>query len=394
MTNVFLKQGRTKSVRNRHPWVFSGALKRIGGHPADGDIVTVRDSDGQFLARGYLNQRSQIAVRLLTWDHDQTIDAAWWQQRITQSIARRQALIDDPHTTAFRLIHAESDLLPGLIVDQYADFLVIQCLTLGIAQRRDTIVPILIDALAPRGIYERSDVDVRKLEGLAPESGPLYGDTPPPEIDILENGRHFWVDIATGQKTGFYLDQRENRQILTRYAQAREGLNVFSYSGAFGVYAASGGAASIVNLDSSQDALALAQKNMRLNQLSIHSAYELGSAFKVLRQYRDRGRRFDLIILDPPKFAPTRKHAQRAARAYKDINLLAFKLLRADGILFTFSCSAGVNADLFQKIVFGASVDANRDVQIIQRLSQSADHPILLSFPESAYLKGLVCRTL
>jgi 23S rRNA (cytosine1962-C5)-methyltransferase len=395
VTDLFLKKGREKAVQNRHPWIFSGAVDRVKGDAADGSMVTVRDAHGQFLAYGYLNARSQIVVRLLSWDQNEPIDDAFWQRCIARAIARRQRLVDDDLTTAYRLVYAESDHLPGLVVDRYGEFLVIQCLTLGIAQRRDMIVQILANMLSPRGIYERSDVDVRKLEGLDQACGVVYGDEPPSEIEIVENGHRFLVDLKNGQKTGFYLDQRENRQALARFAQGSTLLNVFSYSGAFSVYAASAGAGPIVNLDSSKDALALAKRNMRLNGLpGTQDEYQVGSAFDLLREYRDRGRSFDLIVLDPPKFAPTRRHAKRAARAYKDINLLAFKLLRPEGVVCTFSCSAGIDADLFQKIVFGASVDAKRDAQIIRRLAQGPDHPVLLSFPESAYLKGLICRVL
>jgi 23S rRNA (cytosine1962-C5)-methyltransferase len=395
MADVYLKSGRDKAARNRHPWIFSGAVERIAGDPDDGDIVTVRDTSGRFLAQGYLNRRSQITVRLLSWDEDDTITPSSWQRRIASAIARRHALAADPMTTAYRLIHAEADLLPGLIVDRYHDDLIVQCLTLGIARRRQTIVDALVDVTSPRGIYERSDVDVRAQEGLPPATGSLYGKTPAPEIEILENGHRFLADVIQGQKTGFYLDQRENRRALTRYVQGKEMLNAFSYSGAFSIYAAAAGAGAITNLDTSAEALALARRNAALNGMERREdTYVQGDVFQMLRRYRDRGRSYDLIVLDPPKFAPTRKHVQRAARAYKDINLLAIKLLRQDGILITFSCSGGIDPTLFQKIVFGASIDARRDVQVLQRLSQGIDHPVLLSFPESAYLKGLICRVL
>jgi 23S rRNA (cytosine1962-C5)-methyltransferase len=398
VADLFLKRGREKAVRNRHPWVFSGAVARIEGQPEEGQIVTVRDAAGTFLARGYLNRRSQIVVRLLSWDEGERIDEAFWTRRIAAAIVRRQALDQDPRTTAYRLIHAESDLLPGLIVDRYAGYLVVQCLTLGIAQRRDLLVDALVQALSPAGIYERSDVDVRAQEGLAPTTGLLYGGSPPPELDILEHGHRFAVDLAGGQKTGFYLDQRENRRALAGYAQGqgvrgRTMLDTFAYSGGFSIYAARAGAGPITLLDTSSEALDLARRNLQANGQDLSAvSFDCGDVFEMLRLYRDEGRSFDLIVLDPPKFAPTRRHVDRAARAYKDINLLALKLLRPGGILFTFSCSGGVDASLFQKIVFGASVDAGRDVQVIEWLAQGPDHPVLLSFPESAYLKGLVCR--
>ena len=399
MADVFLKKGRDKAIRNRHPWVFSGAVGRIEGQPQEGEVVAVRDAAGAFLARGYLNTHSQIVVRLLSWDEGERIDDAFWARRIAGAMIRRQALTADPETTAYRLVHAEADLLPGLIVDRYGDHLVVQCLTLGIAQRRAAIVDALAQALSPTGtpagIYERSDVDVREQEGLPPVTGLLYGEAPPPELEIVEHGHHFLVDLAHGQKTGFYLDQRENRRALARYAQGGDVLDVFAYSGGFSVYAAQAGAQPLVLLDASGEALDMARRNLALNSLErTEIAYERGDVFEMLRLYRDQGRSFDRIVLDPPKFAPTRRHVERASRAYKDINLLAIKLLRPGGILFTFSCSGGVDAGLFQKIVFGASVDAGRDVQILEWLAQGADHPVLLSFPESSYLKGLVCRVL
>ena len=395
MPDVFLKPGRDKPVRNRHPWVFSGAIARFEGRPEEGDMVAVRDAAGAFLARGYLNRRSQIVVRLLSWDEGESIDEAFWARRIAAAIARRRALHKDPRTTAYRLIHAESDLLPGLIVDRYGEYLVVQCLTLGIDRRRALLVAALAQALSPAGIYERSDVDVRAQEGLPPATGLLYGQAPPPEIEILEHGHRFVVDLAGGQKTGFYLDQRENRLALARYARGREILDAFAYSGAFSVYAARAGAGPIALLDASAEALDLARRNLQANGHDLATAsFDCGDVFETLRLYRDRGRSFDGIVLDPPKFAPTRRHVERAARAYKDINLLALKLLRPGGILFTFSCSGAVDADLLQKILFGASVDAGCDVQIVEWLAQGPDHPVLLSFPESAYLKGLVCRVL
>ncbi|MBN1641568.1 MAG: class I SAM-dependent rRNA methyltransferase [Anaerolineae bacterium] len=395
MPDVTLKPGRDKAIRNRHPWVFSGAIQHISADAQDGAIVTVRDARGAALGHGYLNRRSQIVVRLLSWDADEPVDEELWARRLAASIARRADLAADPATNAYRLVHAEADLLPGLIVDRYADYLVVQCLTLGIAQRRDGIVDALRRLTAPAAIYERSDVDVRAQEGLPEASGVLYGDPPPPEVEIREHGHRFLVDIAGGQKTGFYLDQRENRRALADYAAGREMLNAFCYTGAFSVYAAAAGAGPITHLETSADALDWARRHMRLNGLERRGdSYDNGDAFQVLRRYRDQARAYDLIVLDPPKFAPTRSHVARAARAYKDINLLAIKLLRPGGILFTFSCSGGIDAGLLQKIVFGASVDAGRDVQIVDVLSQGADHPVLLSFPESAYLKGLVCRVL
>jgi len=362
---------------------------------ADGEVVAVADCRGGFLARGYLNRRSQIAVRLLTWDEGEVIETDFWRRRLERAFASRQALADDPSTDAYRLVNAESDLLPGLVLDRYGDYLVVQFLTLGIERWKAELVGLMADLLKPRGIYERSDVEVREKEGLAQVSGLLHGEEPPDMVEVTENGHRFLVDVKTGQKTGFYLDQRENRQKLTRYCRGKEVLNCFAYTGAFAVYAAAAGAGRITNIESSAEALELARRNMALNGFADRDdEYVESDVFQVLREYRDKGRSFDLIILDPPKFAYSQDQVESACRGYKDINLLAMQIIAPGGILFTFSCSGLVSPDLFQKVLFGASVDARRDVQIVVKLSQSSDHPILLTFPESEYLKGLVCRAL
>ncbi len=396
---VVLKHNRARPVVQRHPWVFSGAIARVEGKAAAGDIVDVLDAGRNWLARGYLNQHSQITVRLLTWRQDEPIDRAFWRRRLERAVAARRSLTDDPSTTAYRLVHAESDYAPGLIVDRYGDWLGVQFLTLGTDHRRDEIVGALVELLAPRGIYERSDVDVRAREGLEPRTGLLWGQEPPELVEILENGHRFLIDVRRGHKTGFYLDQRENRARLAHFCAGAEVLDAFAYSGGFGVCAAAGGAAQVTLVDSSAPALELARHNFMLNGFEEHNAeYVEGDVFSVLRGYRAENRHFDVVVLDPPKFAHTRRQVKRAARAYKDINLLAFQLLRPGGILFTCSCSGAVSADLFQKIVFGASVDAGRGritnirAQIVGRLAQGADHPVALTFPEGAYLKGLICR--
>jgi 23S rRNA (cytosine1962-C5)-methyltransferase len=395
MGSVVLKPGKEKPVRNRHPWIFSGAVGRIQGEPVDGDVVDVLDHQGRFLARGYLNRRSQIVVRCLTWAEEEMIGSSFWRQRLQQAIARRQDLMQPGSTDACRLVHAESDLLPGLVVDQYGGYLVVQVLTLGIERHKSELVQALTEILQPDGIYERSDVDVREKEGLPLQTGLLWGEAPPCPLEIHEHSHRFWADIQHGQKTGFYLDQRDNRSRLTRYAGGRTVLNAFAYTGSFAVCAYKGGAERVVNVDTSAEALALARKSMLLNGLPDRDDdYVVGDVFAVLRQYRAAGYKFDLIILDPPKFAYAQSQVQAACRGYKDINWLAMQLLKPDGILFTMSCSGLVTPDLFQKVVFGASVDAQRDAQVLERLSQATDHPILLSFPEGEYLKGFVCRVL
>ncbi len=396
MPTLTLKPGREKSVRNRHPWLFSGAIAHSDRTAQDGDVVDVHANDGQWLARGYLNRRSQIHVRLLTWNADEVIDESFWRGRLAQAIAGRAALAADPQTNAYRLVHAESDALPGLVVDRYGDWLVVQCLTLGMERAKPLLVRLLAELCRPAGVVERSDVDVRQKEGLQPAVGMLQGQAPTEPVEIVEHGHRFLVDLLGGQKTGFYLDQRENRRRVASYCQGARVLNAFSYSGGFAVYALAAGAQQVINLDSSMEALELAERNLALNGFDPDAQAEgvVGDVFQVLRDWRAAGERFDVIILDPPKFAHSQQQIDRAARAYKDINLLAMQLLRPGGVLATFSCSGLVSADLFQKIVFGASVDAGRDVQVIERLSQGADHPVLLSFPEGEYLKGLVCRVL
>ena len=392
---LILKAGRQKSVLNRHPWLFSGAIGRIDGGPEPGDLVDIAAADGRFLARAHYNPHSQIRGRILTWDEDEAIDDAFWRGRISRAVAARAALSLPPDTNAYRLINAEADGLPGLIVDKYDAYLVIQCLTMGMDRRKEMLVELLAEMLRPAGVIERSDVNARQQEGLPAVKGIAWGQGPPDDFRVLENGHKFGVNLFTGHKTGLYLDQRENRAAVCQphFVADKKLLNVFAYTGGFALYAAAGGAGPIVNLDSSIDALTGAEQNMALNGYERDAdEYIAGNAFEVLRYYRDEGRQFDVVILDPPKFAHSRRDVERAARGYKDLNWLALRLLRPGGSLATFSCSGRVSADLFQKIVFGAAVDAQRDVQIIRYLGQAPDHPVLLTFPESAYLKGLLCR--
>jgi len=414
-TSVILKKGRAKPVLRRHPWIFSGAIERIEGEPADGGIVEVRDAGGNWLARGYLNRESQIRVRLLTWEEEESITPAFWDRRLERAIAARRALglnaagANDRAATAYRLVHAESDYIPGLVVDRYDAWLVVQFLTLGVDRRRDLIVDLLSRHLGPegvRGIYERSDVDVREKEGLGQRTGRLWGEDPPETVEIQENGQRFLVDLRSGHKTGFYLDQRENRSWLLHHSQDGEVLDAFAFSGGFAVHAAAGGASRVTLVDSSAASLKLARRNVALNSSGLAGKvrdpsllgrerqydYVEGDVFEVLRRFRADGRGFDVVVLDPPKFAHTRREVEAASRAYKDINLLALQLVRSGGLLLTFSCSGRVSADLFQKIVFGAVADTDRDAQIIGHMSQGPDHPVALTFPEGAYLKGLICR--
>ncbi|HEX2697542.1 MAG TPA: class I SAM-dependent methyltransferase [Anaerolineales bacterium] len=391
MPALILKPGREKSLLRRHPWIFSGALDRVDGEFASGATVDVLSSTGDFLARAYYSPHSQIRARVLTFD-DETIDKDFLRKRIKSAIHSRDTWNLTPDTNALRLIYAESDGLPGLIVDRYGDLLVLQSLTVGSEFWKQTIADLLLEETGLKNIYERSDADVRELEGLPPINGILRGSMSNATLTIHEHGLKFLVNVAEGHKTGFYLDQRPNRQRVHALAKDRDVLDCFCYTGGFSVNALSGGAKSVSSVDASADALALCKQNVVLNDLPAdrHTVME-GDIFQVLRKFRDAGRAFDMIVLDPPKFAPTAAQAEKASRGYKDINLLAFKLLRPGGILVTFSCSGGVDAALFQMIVAGAALDAGVDAQILEHLSQAADHPISLNFPESAYLKGLVC---
>lgn len=394
-SQVILKKGREKSVLNRHPWLYSGAISRVEGNPADGDVVDVWNSRARFIARGIYNAKSQIQVRLLTWNPNDPIDEQFWQRRISRAVSGRLALKQAQETDSYRLIFSEADGIPGFIADLYGTWLVVQFLSLAAEKNRRTILNILLDLVEPQGIYERSDVESsREKEGLVPVTGPVWGENPPDVIEIIENAHPFMVDVKLGHKTGFYLDQRENRQRVSKYFPGKEVLNAFSYTGAFSVYAAHAGATRIVNVDSSERSLQIAEQNMRRNGFGNREGdvYAEADVFDILRSYNEANWKFDVIILDPPKFAHSKRHVEKASHGYKDINLLAMKLLKRGGILITFSCSGAVSRDLFQKIVFGASVDAGRTVQIIEHLSQASDHPILVTCPETEYLKGFVCR--
>jgi 23S rRNA (cytosine1962-C5)-methyltransferase len=390
MAEVRLKAGREKSVRHRHPWVYSGAIERVSGAPAAGDIVDVVDSRGGFLGRGYCNEQSRITVRMLTFD-DTPVDDALWSARICDAVRLRDPILASGLTNGCRLVHAEADFLPGLIVDRYADVVVAQFLTAGVERVRDVILSALVDAAQPAGVFERSDTASRSREGLDAASGVIHGAVPP-SVELLENGHRFAVNVESGQKTGFYLDQRDNRAAVAAFAHGASVLDAFSHTGAFGVYAASAGAESVVFLDSSAFSLALARDNVERNPHECATDFVHADVFEHLRALRDAGRRFDLIVLDPPRFATNRHQLDTALRAYKDVNRVALEVLAPGGVLATFSCSQAVDAASFTMAVAWAGLDAGRSIQIIRRLSQGADHPVLASFPESEYLKGIICR--
>jgi 23S rRNA (cytosine1962-C5)-methyltransferase len=410
MARVRLKPGRDKSLKRRHPWVFSGAIGSVEGETSPGDTVEVMSAEGASFGHGAWSPASQIAVRMWSFAPDERVDADFLAARVARAVARRtteasflvntaeegavEAATPAPGnaTDAQRLINAESDGLPGLIVDRYADFLVCQLRSAGAERWREEIVAALAAAVPHRGIWERSDTGARAKEGLEPRTGLLAGEEPPELVEIAEDPCRFLVDVRNGHKTGFYLDQRDNRALVAAHARGREVLNAFAYTGAFGIQALTAGAAKVTNVESAPGLLALAARHVAHNGLDETAVENIeGDVAQVLRRFRDSRREFDLIVLDPPKFAESSSQVPAASRGYKDINLLAFKLLRPGGLLFTFSCSAHVRPELFQKIVADAALDAGREARILQRLAQPADHPVALSFPEAGYLKGLVC---
>lgn len=387
---VILRKGRDKPVRQRHPWIFSGAIRSVEGDPHAGEIVAVVAADGTWLAWAEYSPGSQLRAHAFSWEQDRRPDEAFWRERLAASIARRRQLM--PDAAACRLVFAESDGIPGLIVDQYGPHLVLQTLTAGAEARKAQTVAHLRDLLAPSSISERDD-PVRRKEGLPPVGGMLWGEVPAEPVIIEDHGLKFLVDLRAGQKTGFYLDQADNRRLLAPYCRDAEVLNAFSYTGAFSVHALAAGAGHVTNLDTSPEALELAGGNLALNGFGSERWTNIqADVFQQLRRWRDGGKQFELIILDPPKFASSRKQLNRATRGYKDINWLSLRLLRPGGLLATFSCSGLVSRDLFQKIIFGAALDAGREVRIVRHFSQAPDHPVLLTFPEGAYLKGLLCH--
>lgn len=379
-------------MQRRHPWVFSGAVARVDGQPGLGQTVAVRSAEGEFLAWAAYNAQAQISARVWSWREDERIDAAFFRRKLVNALAARDMLGMLKDSSGMRVVHGESDGLPGFIVDLYGEVLVMQIGSAGAEHWRDTLTDLLQELCTPLCIYERSDSDARGLEGLPERNGVLRGALPE-AVEVVEHGLRFKVDVAAGQKTGFYLDQRDNRRLTEHLARGRSVLNCFCYTGGFSLYALRGGAKSVLSIDASAEALAIAETNLASNGLDAGAAeWQCDDVFQALRKLRDQGRKFDLIILDPPKFAPTAAYAEKAARGYKDINLLGFKLLNPGGLLATYSCSGGISEELFQKIIAGAALDAGVDAQIVHHLHESADHPVLLSFPEGAYLKGLVLR--
>ena len=388
---LVLKEGRERPILRRHPWIFSGAILKEEGNPASGESVEISDKQGEFLAWGAYSPTSQIRARIWSWDREQKIDKAFLASRLKSSIAYRDLIgFDYPLR---RLVHAESDGIPGLIVDQYGDYLIIQLLSAGAEYWKEDIIEQLAALVNPAGIYERSDVEVRSLEGLEKRTGEVYGSFPAEFLEVKDEGLKYWIDFQEGHKTGFYLDQRFNRNLIGSQCRDLNVLDCFCYSGGFSLQALRAGAASVTLVENSDRALDLAKRHIESNDLDQGRVdYQQGDVFNLLREFRDRSLRFDVIILDPPKFAPTASLAKRAARGYKDINLLAMKLLNPGGLLATFSCSGGVSREFFLRILSGAALDAKVNARIQTHMGQSSDHSVNLSFPEGTYLKGFAIR--
>lgn len=389
---VILKPGRERSLLRKHPWIYSGAIERIDGTPGSGEIIQVLTANHQIIGWGAYSPVSQIKVRMWSFEEDIFPNEEFIYSRILSAVEMRKSLPDVTQTNALRLVHSESDYLPGIIVDKFGDTIILQLHTTGAYYFRNTLHRSILEITGCKTLIENSSDDILKLEGLLPFHG-MVGEPARDPLQIEEHGIRYFIDYSEGQKTGFYLDQRQNRLSIRKYASGKRVLDAFSYSGGFTMNAFAGSATTVTSVDSSASALDLLQKNMEENGYSNQQHFQIqANVFDYLRKMRDRNEQYDLIVLDPPKLAPTRAQAEKAARAYKDLQLMALKSLSSEGIMLTFSCSGGVTMELFKKILMDAALDAKREVQIIEQLHQSADHPINLNFPEGEYLKGLVCK--
>lgn len=397
LNRTLLKKDGSRSVL--HPWIYASAVHSLAGNPTAGDVVAVREPKGDFIAFGHYSPQSRIRIRLLSEKESEFPDDKWFFAKLKTSFGLRKSYLEkNAFSDSCRLVFGESDGLPGLVIDRYGTVLMAQFLTCGMDRVKRMIADAALEISGATALYERGECEIRKLEGLGDSSGFIAGRqiSDDGEFHVTENGLSFYADLLKGQKTGFFLDQRHNRRTVSEFVTpGTDVLDCFSYTGGFGIYAAKAGAGSVTFLDESEAALANVRRNLALNRLDGSKAdFIAGDAFSVLREFRDRARQFDFIILDPPKFAPTKATLPRAERAYKDVNLLAMKLLRKGGLLATFSCSSGMDRENFRKVLQWASGDAGREVQIIWSFSQPPDHPVRLSFPESEYLKGFLCRVM
>ena len=395
MIDVILKKGKEKAVLHKHPWVFSGAIENVKAKPANGDIVRLIDSKGAFMAYGFYNDQSRVALRLLEWDENITVNEQWFRDKVAAAVASRSDLLIEGVTDTCRLIFSESDYLPGLIVDKYADHLAVQVLTTGVEKMMPVIIGELQRLFKPESIFDKSDAASRGHEGLGTQNIVLAGNHPPPRVEVKENGTAYNINIAEGQKSGFYCDQRDNRKIVASYASGKKVLDCFCYSGGFTLNALQSGAASVTAVDSSVLAIDTLKENVILNKYEEGKITTIVSDVnKQLRKFREEGEMFDLIILDPPKYAPSRSALDKASRAYKDLNRQGILLLNKGGLLATFSCSGAMDMGTFKQVLAWAALDAGKQVQFIHQFCQPEDHPIRASFPEGEYLKGLLCRVM
>lgn len=395
MHKVFLLKGKEKPVLQRHNWIFSGAIDRAVEGIKKADIVEVYDSQKNFLAYGYYNKDSKINVRLLEWNKENIIDDNWWFKKIEAAINLRKELINADDTDSMRLVFSEGDSLPGLIVDKFNDYLSVQFLTAGTDVRKEIICDALEKLVHPKGIYERSDAAARSLEGLAKSNQLLRGEMPPEDLIIKENGYLFYMNIVDGQKSGYFLDQRENRKKVAKYCKGKRVLDTFSYTGGFSINAIKAGAKKLVSVDSSALASEYLKKNLILNNISVEEHQVITSdVFQYLRDAKRDLKSWDVIILDPPKLAPNRQSVPKAERAYKDLNMQAISLLEPGQILVSFSCSGAISLDHLKQIIAWAAKDTGKELQFIEDLTQPFDHPVRAAFPESLYLKGVIARIL
>ncbi|MEX3073157.1 class I SAM-dependent methyltransferase [Vibrio alginolyticus] len=393
---IYLVKGREKSVKRKHPWIFSRGISKVEGEPALGETIDVYTHDGKWLAKAAYSPESQIRARIWSFEKEE-INKSFFVKRLKDAQLLREDVIERDGLTGYRLIAAESDGLPGVTIDRYQNYFVCQLLSAGAEYNKQAIVDALVECFPDCNVYERSDVAVRKKEGLKETTGVLHGEEPPKSVVIEENGVKISVDIVGGHKTGFYLDQRDSRQQAMKYVKDKEVLNCFSYTGGFGLYALKGGAKRVINADVSQPALDTAKYNAELNEFDIskkRAVFLNADVFKLLREYRDQGTKFDVVIMDPPKFAESKAQLNGACRGYKDINMLAMQILKPGGTLLTYSCSGLMDQVLFQKIIADAAVDANRKVKFVERFEQAADHPTDTAYPEGFYLKGFACKVL
>ncbi|MBK0381472.1 class I SAM-dependent rRNA methyltransferase [Pedobacter sp. SD-b] len=392
MISVLLNKGKEKAVLHQHPWVFSGALQALKTKPQNGELVKVLSQKEEFLAYGYFNDASRVAIRLLSFKEEEIPDENWWRERIKKAVNARTPILND-HNNTCRLIFSESDFLPGLIVDKYGDYLAVQILTTGVEQMKSVILDELQKLTGTKGIFDKGDDKARAHDGLAASEGLLWGELPPDFVQVIENGIKYHINIVEGQKSGFYCDQRENRKILAGFVKGKSVLDCFSYSGGFGLNALANDAKELVAVDSSALAMETLRKNVALNGFDPFKIAPIqNDVNKQLRLFKEENQKFDIVILDPPKYAPSRSALDRAARAYKDLNRLGMQVLESGGLLATFSCSGAVDMETFKQIIAWAALDAGKEVQIIHQFNQPADHPIRSSFPEGEYLKGLLCR--